>query len=268
METSMTARRPARGFGVAGALSQPLVRVLASVAERAGYRTFWVNDTPGGDGLAALADAASVTSSIRLGVGVIPLDRQSGEQIVARIDELTLPVDRLTLGIGAGGDPGGLARVRAGTLALREGTSAKIVIGALGPKMCRLAGEVADGVLLNWLTPAHVLRSIQVVSQSAEEAHRSHPESIGYVRTALGEPAALRLRAEGDRYAAIPAYGAHFARMDGRPNETAVIGNTPDEIQSGLLLFDEGLDETVVRAVTESDTESAYRALLDAAAPR
>ncbi len=58
------------GFGVAGGLDPEIVRAIARQAENLGYTTFWANDTPNGDGLATLAVAASVTSTIRLGVGV------------------------------------------------------------------------------------------------------------------------------------------------------------------------------------------------------
>ena len=85
---------PARGFGVVGALPHEIVRVIAPAAERAGYATFWVNDTPTGDGLAALRVAADATDAIRLGVGVIPLDRQPAARIADRVAELGLPTER------------------------------------------------------------------------------------------------------------------------------------------------------------------------------
>ena len=75
------------------------MRELAPAAERAGYRTFWVNDEADGDGLAALGAAAAVTTTIRLGVGAIPLDR-GPERIAWRVKELALPVERLALGVG------------------------------------------------------------------------------------------------------------------------------------------------------------------------
>ena len=257
----------ARGFGVAGALAHDIVRDVARAAEIAGYRTFWVNDTPGGDGLAALAAAAAVTSSIRLGVGVIPLDRQPAERIAVRIDELALPVERLTVGIGAGRAVGGLDRVRAGVVALRALTPAAIVVGALGPKMCRVAGEAADGVLLNWLAPAVVPASAAEVEQAAAAAGRPRPRIDAYVRTALGNAAIARLREEADRYAGFPAYAAHFGRLGADPMETAVAAASPDELQRGLASFDAVLDETIVRAVTAEETLSAYIVLLEAATP-
>src|ERR671921_796374 len=88
---------PHRGFGVEAALAHDIVRELAPAAERAGYRTFWVNDEADGDGLAALHEAATVTTTIRLGVGAIPLDRQGPKRIASRVKELALPVERLTL---------------------------------------------------------------------------------------------------------------------------------------------------------------------------
>src|SRR5688500_9805527 len=126
---------PDRGFGIEAALAHDIVRELAPAAERAGYRTFWVNDEADGDGLAALGEAAAVTTTIRLGVGAIPLDRQEPERIAARVRELALPVERLALGVGSGLPAGGLERVRNGVAALRDSIEATLVVAAFGPRM-------------------------------------------------------------------------------------------------------------------------------------
>ena len=173
MASPSTGGRPRagwRGFGVAGALPAELIRELAPAAEAAGYHTFWVNDTPHGDGLAALRAAADVTATVQLGVGVIPLDRQPAEDIARRVVDLGLPQERLLVGVGSGRQHGGLARVRDGARLLTEQLAAVIVIGALGPKMCALAGQRADGVLLNWLTAEYVAPSAAIVDQAAAEA--------------------------------------------------------------------------------------------------
>ena len=256
-----------RGFGVAGALPHDMIRDLAPAAEAAGYHTFWVNDTPNGDGLAALRVAAEATSAIRLGIGVIPLDRQPAAEIARRVDELELPQDRLLLGIGSGNPKGGLERVWEGATALENLVEAPIIVGALGPNMCGLAGGGADGVLLNWLTAQYVAPSAALTDEAAREAGRPRPLILGYVRTVFGPGAREVFAEEAGRYASYPAYAANFTRMGTPAAQTAVIGDTRDEIQSGLAPFVSELDETVVRAITGEETGAAYLALLAAAAP-
>ncbi len=257
----------ARGFGVAGALDRTIVRRVAEEAERLGYDAFWVNDTPDGDGLAALAEAAAVTRSIRLGVGVIPLDRQPAASIADRVAELELPVQRLTLGVGSGRAKQSLDLVHESVPELQNRTGAAVIVGGLGPKMCALAGRVADGILLNWLTPDFAALSAQLVRHAAAEAGRPSPLIAAYVRTALGGPASRRLQAEADRYASYPSYAAHFSRMDVPPIEIGVVGQSPAELQQGVGTFEETVDEAVVRAVVGEERLDDYLALLEATAP-
>ena len=267
MATSGGTRAGWRGFGVAGALPHDIIRALAPAAEAAGYHTFWVNDTPHGDGLAALRAAADVTASIQLGVGVIPLDRQPADVIARRVRELELPQERLLVGIGSGKPEGGLARVEEGARTLEDALAARVIIGALGPKMCALAGRAAAGVLLNWLTPAYVVPSAAVVEAAAERAGRPRPRILGYVRTAYGPGAREVFLQEARRYASFPAYAANFARMGTPAEATAVVGDSPAAIQAGLAAYTSVLDETVVRAITGEESAGAYLALLNAAAP-
>jgi alkanesulfonate monooxygenase SsuD/methylene tetrahydromethanopterin reductase-like flavin-dependent oxidoreductase (luciferase family) len=256
-----------RGFGVAGALDHAIVERLAAEAEAAGYATFWTNDTPGGDGLASLAAAVAATTSIRLGVGVIPIDRKPAESIARQIKELGLPEDRLILGIGSGGlTKGAIDAVRDAALQLRELTFAKVTIGALGPKMCELAGEAADGALLNWIIPSYVPTLAELVKRGARNAQRPEPWIGAYVRVAAAGPACDRLRAEAERYASYPAYAAHFARMHVEAIETCVYGDAA-EIQQGLSEFEPHVDEVVVRAIAADETFDAYIDVLHAAAP-
>jgi len=256
-----------RGFGVEGALDHGIVRELAAAAERAGYHTFWVNDEAHGDALSALREAAMATATIRLGVGVIPLDRQGPERIASRIAELALPVDRLILGVGSGVGAGGLERVRSGVAALREMTVAPLVVAAIGPRMGQLAGEIADGVLLDWPSPAYVEDATELVARGAAGIGRPRPWIGGYVFTALGKPGIAKLRTEAEHYAAIPSYATHFTRMGVGPLETVAFGNDASTLQSSLTPFDAVLDETVVRAVVAEQTAAAYLAVLFAASP-
>jgi alkanesulfonate monooxygenase SsuD/methylene tetrahydromethanopterin reductase-like flavin-dependent oxidoreductase (luciferase family) len=256
-----------RGFGIVGSLPPSLVRILARAAEDAGYASFWANDGAEGEGLAALHEAASATSTIQLAVGAIPLDRVSPERIAARIAELALPAHRLIVGVGSGGQAGGLQRVRDGVAILRQCTSVPLVIAAMGPKMCALAGEIADGVLLDWASPAYAARVSEIVAARAAQAGRPLPWVASYVFTALGPDARARLQQEAAYYAALPAYAAHFTRIGAEPLATIALGDDPLAIQHALRPFSATLDEPVIRAVVSNPTANHYLSLLHAAAP-
>lgn len=262
------APRAKRGFGVAAMLDDATLQTVARTAEAAGYDTFWVNDSATGEGLAALRAAAEATSAMRMAVGLIPLDRRSPQQIAARIGELDLPGDRLIVGVGSGAAPGGLARVADGVATLRRLIDAMLVVGALGPRMRRLAAEVADGVLLDWPTPAYAAACVDEIAYAAAAAGRARPTVGGYVFTALGAAALRRLETDARYYGAVPAYAAHFDRMGADPLDATAGGRTPEEVQRALAAFDVAWDETVVRATVESDTADAHLSLLTAAAPR
>lgn len=256
----------ATAYGVAGTLDHTIIRTLARRAEDLGFSSFWVNDLPGGEGLAGLAAAAEVTSRIRLAVGVIPLDRQSPQHITMRIEELALPIDRVLVGVGSGDARGGLDRVRQGVADLRSMTAARIAVGALGPKMCALSGECADAVLLNWLVPAYIPESLERVNEGARAAGRLEPERIGYVRVAEAA-GKVPLEAEAARYASYPAYAANFARMGVQAIDTTILGSGGESIRDGLRLYQAELDEIVARCIAATESVDAYLRVMEAAAP-
>src|SRR5229473_7262143 len=205
----------------------------AREAEQLGYSSFWVNHPGSTDGLAALAQAARETQRIELGIGVIPLHSRGPENIVQGVSANALPLDRLLLGVGSP-NPEALKRVRAGLAELRAQLSTRLIVAALGPQMCRLAGEVADGVLFNWLTPDYARLSAESVRAGAASAGRPAPKLFAYVRIALGAAACERLAEEGARYATIPGYADNFARMGVKPVETAIAAQSPDAIPPAL----------------------------------
>jgi alkanesulfonate monooxygenase SsuD/methylene tetrahydromethanopterin reductase-like flavin-dependent oxidoreductase (luciferase family) len=255
-----------RGFGVAAAVSHDVIREVAQEAERLGYSSFWCNDTPGGDGLAGLAAAAAVTERIKLGVGVIPLDRRPPAIIARDLKALDFPQERLLLGIGSGGDRR-VSKVREGIEQLHELVSAPVIVGALGPKMTSVGGAVGDGVLFNWQTPQTAQSSGQICRDAAEQADRPRPLVMAYVRTALLPQADARLDTEAGRYAKVPAYAAHFARMGVSARDTAVSGPDAATIQPMIAAHETSLDETVIRAITADDTAESILELLRACAP-
>ncbi len=257
-----------RGFGIAANIDHDVMKQVARAAEAAGFSSFWVNDTPGNDGLAGLAAAASVTDRIKLGVGVIPLDRRPANTIAEDVQRLNLPQDRLWLGIGSSARKGGLDKVRAGATELRGLLEARVIVAALGPKMAGVAGEVGDGVLFNWLLPSYLAESIERVASAAEQHGRPRPLMMAYVRTAIVPEAEERLNQEAGRYTGNPNYAAHFERQGVAAAHTAVRGENAAALQSGIAPYEELLDETVVRAITADDSAEKIMELLQATAPR
>lgn len=252
-----------KGFAVFAGVSSEIILASAREAEALGYRSFWVNHPGPVDGLGSLAAAAAETRRVDLGVGVIPLHTRGPESIVEGVRGHALPAARLLLGVGSP-NPQALKRVRDGVAAVRTQVSARIIVAALGPKMCALAGEVADGVLFNWLTPEYARRSAELVGAGAAAAKRPMPRLYAYVRVALGA-AAERLTEEGARYDAIPAYHAHFVRMGVKPVDTAIAAASPDGIKTALRAWDGAVDEVVLRAITPKDTVEEHVALVRAA---
>jgi len=255
-----------RGFAVAANVKTDVIAAAAREAEGAGYTSFWVNHPGPFDGLASVAVAARDSRRIALGIGVIPLHTRGPQSIVEGVRTHALPLDRLWLGVGSP-NPKSLDRVREGVAALRKDVRTKIVVAALGPKMCRLAGEIADGVLFNWLTPEHAKASAVLVREGAQAAKRPVPRLFAYVRLAMGPGAAERVAKEGARYDSVPAYHANFERMGVKPEATAVVADTPAEVARALARWDGALDEIVLRALPADDGVESTLALLRAAKP-
>ena len=243
-----------------------IIEAAAREAEALGYHSCWVNYPGSIDGLAALTVASRHTQRIRLGVGVIPLQTRGAASIADGVRANGLPLDRLLLGVGSA-NPGALARVRDGVAALRSALPARLIVAALGPQMCRLAGALSDGVLLNWLTPAHARRSAEWVRAGAAEAGRQTPPVLAYVRAAIGDAARTRLTDEAARYATIPAYQAHFARMRASPTEAAIAVAAADRLPAALADWDGAVDELILRIITGSEAVDEYVTLVRAAKP-
>jgi len=246
-------------LGVAGAVGPEVAARLAPDVAAAGFRALWVNDTPDGDALEALAAAAAVTDTLVLAAGVIDVTRRPAAEIVTRVRALGLPEERLVIGIGAGGRrSGALALMTDAVTTLRAETDAQVYIGALGPRMRRVAATHADGVVLNWLTP-------DAARTQAAQAHDVAPRTrvVLYARTAL-DPAALPpLRAEAERYGSIRAYADNFARLGVAPTDTVI---EPEDASSGIRAYRDAVDELVLRAVTPRGDGDDLRRFVDAAA--
>ena len=103
-----------------------------------------------------------------------------------------------------------------------------VYLGALGPRMLRLSGEMADGTALNWCTPEQVAWSRERIAEGAASAGRDAAEVAiaGYIRVCVDDDvdAARRALARATIGYALGArvdrrpvrkvgYRAHFERM-------------------------------------------------------
>jgi len=246
-------------IGVAGALGPGAIADIATAAEAAGFHALWVNETPGTDAIAAIVAAAAVTDRLVLATGVVPVDRRPAAEIIAAVRDL--PQERLVLGIGSGGARvGALALVGDAVQRLRASTTARVMVGALGPRMRRLAAETADGPLLSWLTPARAAEQ----ADEARATQRGTRVSL-YVRTALEPAAAARLGTETAQYAGFPAYAANLQRLGIAATDTTL---DDARFETGLPAYRGAVDEVVLRAITPGGTAPEIIGFVGLAAAR
>ena len=245
-----------RGFGVAAGLDPDVARPLAERCAELGYDSMWSNDHPGAKGLETLAEFASAAPGVDLGVAVIALDRTPPETIAADIERLGLDPSRLWLGVGAGFSEKPLTRMRESLPDLREKLpGVRLVLAAMGPKMCELAGGEFDGVFFNWMTPGFAAGAREKVEAGAQEAGRQTPPVFGYVRTAVGPDAAERLAKEESFYRDLhDGYRNHFARLDEPEGTVGVAAASSTDAQAQLSAY-ESLDTIVVRGLASAKVE-------------
>ena len=234
-----------------------LVQVVET-AEQAGFEAAFVPEIAGREAFATLAGLAGVTERLRLGTGVVPLPaRRLSTLAMAAATAQELSGGRLVLGLGSGPPgPGALDRVRSGIRALREALAGRplddgfalaldagrpppLWLAALGDRMVGLAGEIADGVLLNWCTPARVARARELIAVGAARAQRD-PRAVTvavYVRACLGhedEVALEALREPTAQYASMPHYRRQMEAM-GLGEAAAAAASGPGAVSDDLV---------------------------------
>ena len=227
---------------------------IAREAEARGYRTAWVGEATGTEAIVLSTLIATHTSTLRIANGVIPVQTRTPivyGQAAATLAHLA--PGRFALGLGlsseiivgqwhglpfapsiqqmreavqiirmaAAGErvnfEGRFYRLKNFRLSIPAPVPApRIYLAALGPRMCELAGEVADGALLNWIPPSAVPASLGHVEAGAKRAGRSLADIdiAVYVRTSVTderEPVRETLARDITGYAIVDAYGRFFA---------------------------------------------------------
>ena len=196
-----------RGFGVAAGLDPEVARPLAARCAELGYGSIWSNDHPGAKGLETLAEFAAAAPAVDLGVAVIALDRTPPETIAADIERLGIDPARLWLGVGAGFSKKPLTRMRESLPQLREALpGVRLVLAAMGPKMCALAGAEFDGVFFNWMTPEFAAGAREQVEAGAARGRPPRPAGLR-LRPHRRRPRRRRAPGQGGVLLPRPAQG-------------------------------------------------------------
>ena len=238
-------------FGV-NYLPGPAAETLrwAQAAEEAGFDIVGIADSQSvyRDVHTCLALCATGTSRVRLGPRVInPLTRHPAVAAGAAATLEEMAPGRTMLGIGTGDSavlnlgltPSTRARLRAYVATVRElldtgvstweerpvrktwdGGRVPIYLAASGPRMLELAGEIADGVIINTgLTPDIVQDSIARVRTGAESAGRSLEDvdlwwlpvaNVRGDRTAAVDEVAMTLASAGSHLSRFTTEGKHI----------------------------------------------------------
>ncbi|MBV1878192.1 MAG: LLM class flavin-dependent oxidoreductase [Pseudomonadales bacterium] len=244
----MTAKTPLGvTFGSLGALGPRAVTDIAKQAQSLGYKSLWTIEATGTDAMTLLGAVSHAAPGLDLGTGIIPIQLRTpalAAMSAASLQALS-PDSDIWLGIGVSA-PGILSQhgetattkpigmMREYVALLRECLSGqsvtfegdyfqvkrfrlglqlgdrkpKIVMAALNPQMLKLAGEIADGVLLNYLPASHVSQSIQQVRKGG------NAKIFAYVHASVStmERAANSARKDLFNYAMADGYARMFRK--------------------------------------------------------
>jgi probable F420-dependent oxidoreductase len=262
---------------------------LARLAEESGYTDVWSAEVSGADAFTPLAVVAASTEKVRLGTAIVPaftrppallamtaasLQALSGGRFVLGIGTSTSiiverwmgipferPLTRVRETVGAVRDAlagkkvetdGRAVSIKGFRLTADPGNEVPVYIAALGPRMLRLAGEIADGVILFLFTPDGVADALDKVREGAEAAGRDPDEIdvVARIGVAVDEDEEIlryMLRRFTVPYAMVDVYNRSLVRQ-GFEAEASKIAR----------LWKEGDRESAVAAITDEMIEGFY----------
>lgn len=302
-----TAAMPERGIGLGQELGvAPGERdALVAHARALGYSSAWTNARGTREPFEACVRWTH--DGLTAGISVVPLDAWDAGALAHLANETAGRAPGFVLGVGSGGAGGGaleLVRDRVASLR-REAPGVPLYIGALGPRMLRLAGEVADGAALNWCDAERVAWSRERIAEGAARAGRDANaiRIVEYIRVCVNEDeiaarnalavAILGYALAGPRRPKDRGYRVHFTRMGfddvltaleerrdrGEPVESLAADLPADLVRrvgafgrpaaaaASFARLAEGLDLPIVRVVAVGDPQVSARAAITACAP-
>lgn len=287
-----------------GAATADRIVSQASRAEADGFTSMWYPSAAGGgDPLPVMTLAGRATSAIELGTAVLvsytchPLLQAS--RAGATASAIGAP-GRLTLGVGPShrvlvenrlglsyDTPGrhtdeyariltGLLRgeqvsfagrefrVEAGPLPL-AGAEIPVLVGALGPRLLRVAGAYTAGTIL-WLANATAIGTFvaPAIRKAAADAGRPAPRIVAGLPVAVHDDVAEARSAAARQYSAyggLPNYQRILSRggITG-PAEAVIVGDEDSVAAQVLALFEAGATDVWAAPFPVGDDASASRA--------
>jgi probable F420-dependent oxidoreductase len=278
-------------------LGLDLAMTTADLAVDLGYRSYWTAETTGPEAFVTLAAIGQRAPSLDLGTGVLALQLRSPMAVaMAGASLQALHPDRdILLGVGISSPvvterwhsvPYGerpLARVREYLTLVRECLTGetvsfkgdfydvsrfrlgvrlgerrpKLVVGALNPAMLRLAGELADGVLLNYLPATHVPWSVEQVRKGGNATIYAYVHA-GVCERADGIDLARR---DLFSYAVVDAYAANFERAGFGDDVAAIRERHAAKDREGALA---AVSDAMVDAIdVMGDADTVHRTIGD-----
>jgi probable F420-dependent oxidoreductase len=235
------------GINVSSELSIADQTALAVWGENHGFDDFWIAEVSDPDAFVVATAVALATSRVRLGTAIVPLGPRSVPTLAAAAASVAqVSGERFVLGVGVSshaiiedwhGVPYGrpverareslptlrailagertdvdLASVRTTGYRLRNlpAVSVPVMLAALNEKMLETGGELADGVLLNYVPAEALGKVVAAVGRGAERAGRDTvPEIVLVIQCEVtdDEPAARsRFARDFASYLTAPVY--------------------------------------------------------------
>ncbi|HLF99049.1 MAG TPA: LLM class F420-dependent oxidoreductase [Acidimicrobiia bacterium] len=274
----------------------------AQEAESLGYTDAWLAEVGGPDAF-SIAGALAVGTGMRIGTAVVPIYNRtpmvlamtaaslsqlsggnfvlgigtSSENIVAkwngipfdmpytRMRETLEVVKRLLAGEKVTFE-GETLRLDGYRMTVQNQGEPKVYIGALNRRMLRLAGEMADGVILNMLAPEHLKVILAEVQHGAEAVGRDpgEIESVARIHMVYDQPfdlAAMVVRAVFGAYAATTVYNRYFRWLGFEAEAEAIATAWAAKDRDGVAA---GVSDEMVRTMAVTGTAAECKATLDA----
>ncbi len=206
--------------GSLGVLGPDAIIEVAQAAQAQGYSSVWTVEATGTDAFSTLGAISHAAPELDLATGIVPIQLRTPPlaAMTAATLQWMRPDRDVLVGLGVSapgilrqhGEPppdrpiammreyvallreclsgeavtfeGDFWQVRRFRLAVRLGDRRpKIVLAALNPQMLRLVGEIADGVLLNYVPASHVPEAVAEVRAGGDA------QIICYIHAAAGE---------------------------------------------------------------------------------